>query len=125
MTDYHWAASCLFSVRAGPHNCSCFDSVMAGDNKPTAQPEPPSSASSASAETAPTVPPPQTEAPASIDRAELLRRGRAFLTSPQFRYEGVSVKRKFLAEKGLTDVEIDGLLHEAVSPPTSVHVSLR
>lgn len=50
------------------------------------------------------------------DRTELIEKARSFLASPQIRHEGVSAKRRFLADKGLSDVEIDGLLHELVRP---------
>ena len=49
------------------------------------------------------------------DRAELLTRARSFLASPQVAYQDLSAKHKFLAEKGLSDTEIDALLREAVS----------
>ena len=76
---------------------------------PTPEPQP-------AAESPPALPPPQTDSPspAPTDRAELLQRARAFLTSPQVRHEDASAKRRFLAEKGLTDTEIEGLLYEVV-----------
>lgn len=49
------------------------------------------------------------------DRAQLLERARNFLHSPQVRNEDNSAKYRFLAEKGLNEVEIRGLLHELVS----------
>ena len=49
------------------------------------------------------------------DRTELLSTARAFLTSPQVIHEDVSAKRRFLAQKGLNDVEIEGLIRELVS----------
>ncbi|TFK55576.1 hypothetical protein OE88DRAFT_1651951 [Heliocybe sulcata] len=49
------------------------------------------------------------------DRRELLDRARSFLLSPQVRDEDIWAKRTFLAEKGLTDPEIDGLLRELPS----------
>lgn len=49
------------------------------------------------------------------DRTDLLEKARAFLTSPQVRYEDNAAKRRFLAEKGLNGAEIDGLLQELVS----------
>ena len=52
--------------------------------------------------------------PTPVDRAELLQRARVFLTSPQVRHEDITAKRRFLADKGLTDVEVDGLLCEVV-----------
>lgn len=50
----------------------------------------------------------------SDDRSTLLERARAFLTSPQLRYEEPAEKRRFLAEKGLNAVEIEGLMRELV-----------
>ena len=52
--------------------------------------------------------------PTPVYRAELLQRARVFLTSPQVRHEDITAKRRFLADKGLTDVEVDGLLREVV-----------
>ena len=52
--------------------------------------------------------------PPPTDRTELIQRARAFLTSPQVRHEDAVAKRRFLAEKGLTDAEIEGLLLEVV-----------
>jgi hypothetical protein len=54
-----------------------------------------------------------------LDRSELLGRARSFLASPQVAHQDVSIKRKFLTEKGLRDAEIDALLRDAVS-----HLSL-
>ncbi|KAM5535508.1 hypothetical protein V8D89_010845 [Ganoderma adspersum] len=54
--------------------------------------------------------------PTPVDRTELLQRARVFLTSPQVRHEDMTAKRRFLADKGLSDVEVDGLLRE-VPPP--------
>ena len=48
------------------------------------------------------------------DRGLLLDRARAFLTSPQIRHEEPAAKRRFLAEKGLNEVEIEGLMRELV-----------
>lgn len=48
------------------------------------------------------------------DRSTLLERARAFLTSPQLHYEEPAEKRRFLAEKGLNAVEIEGLMRELV-----------
>ncbi|KAI0772108.1 hypothetical protein BD413DRAFT_475017 [Trametes elegans] len=76
------------------------------------------------AEPAPELPPPQNAVPPSPpppapqeDRSELLHRARAFLSSPQVRHEDLIAKRRFLAEKGLTDGEIEGLLHDVPPPP--------
>lgn len=49
------------------------------------------------------------------DRLELLGRARSFLASPQVAHQDLSIKRKFLTEKGLRDAEIDVLLRETVS----------
>ena len=53
-------------------------------------------------------------APMFEDRGLLLDRARAFLTSPQIRHEEPAAKRRFLAEKGLNEVEIEGLMRELV-----------
>lgn len=60
-------------------------------------------------------PEPLHDAPKPDDRTELLHRARAFLTSPQVQNEDVAAKRRFLVEKGLNDVEVEGLLRELVS----------
>ncbi|KAI0353022.1 hypothetical protein OH77DRAFT_1427793 [Trametes cingulata] len=103
---------------------------MADDEKTPGPSPKPSSNATAAAETAPELPPPQTEAPSQAqavpaptpvpeqeDRSQLLQRARAFLTSPQVRHEDLAAKRRFLAEKGLTGGEIEGLLHEVPPPP--------
>ncbi|KIL00498.1 hypothetical protein PAXRUDRAFT_821585 [Paxillus rubicundulus Ve08.2h10] len=54
--------------------------------------------------------------PTGTDRTELLTRARAFLTSPQIRLQDSDAKRAFLAEKGLSVVEIDQLIREL--PPS-------
>lgn len=53
--------------------------------------------------------------PQSESRAELVEKARLFLISPQIRHEDIAAKRRFLAEKGLSDAEIDGLLQELVN----------
>ena len=53
--------------------------------------------------------------PFNADRSQLLDRARSFLQSPQVRYEDNAAKHRFLVEKGLNDVEIQGLLQELVS----------
>ncbi|EJF62407.1 hypothetical protein BD309DRAFT_877577 [Dichomitus squalens] len=70
------------------------------------------------AESPPELPPSQAEtaSPAPTERAELLQRARAFLVSPQVKHEDSAAKRRFLADKGLTDAEIESLLYE-VPPP--------
>ncbi|KAJ7811135.1 hypothetical protein B0H14DRAFT_3150870 [Mycena olivaceomarginata] len=50
--------------------------------------------------------------PAPEDRAELLTKARAFLHQPQIQREDGLSKRRFLAEKGLNDAEIEGLMRE-------------
>ncbi|KAA1466602.1 hypothetical protein DENSPDRAFT_831461 [Dentipellis sp. KUC8613] len=59
---------------------------------------------------APTAAPVQ--APATSERTELLARARSFLQSPQVRNEDLASKQRFLAEKGLSDAEVNQLLHE-------------
>ncbi|THH28799.1 hypothetical protein EUX98_g5397 [Antrodiella citrinella] len=54
----------------------------------------------------------QAQAPNDGDRVQLIERARTFLYSPQVRYEDNAAKYRFLAEKGLNDVEIHGLLNE-------------
>ena len=51
----------------------------------------------------------------SSDRTDLLEKARAFLSSPQVVHEDAIAKRKFLAEKGLNDAEIERLIQELVS----------
>lgn len=60
---------------------------------------------------------------AKNERQELIDKARAFLVSPQVRNEDIPAKRRFLAEKGLTDVEIDRLIQELVSL-TYYHVEI-
>ncbi|KAJ6539622.1 hypothetical protein B0H19DRAFT_1179855 [Mycena capillaripes] len=52
-------------------------------------------------------PPPEPE-----NRVELLNKARAFLHQPQIQREDVLSKRRFLAEKGLNEAEIEGLMRE-------------
>ncbi|KAI0068595.1 hypothetical protein BV25DRAFT_1873595 [Artomyces pyxidatus] len=81
-------------------------------------------------ETTPEQPPVPTEASVSPQppseivsepsgRAELLERARQFLASPLSRYEEPEYKRRFLAEKGLSEDEVNGLMRElpAQLPP--------
>ena len=76
---------------------------------PTTSSEHASSSSSSSSSLLP--------APAPIpDRAELLERARHFLSSPQVTHQDYESKRRFLAEKGLEDGEIQLLLNEMVRP---------
>ncbi|KAH9850768.1 hypothetical protein C2E23DRAFT_887106 [Lenzites betulinus] len=86
------------------------------DEGNTAETQPQDSQSGA--ETAPELPPPQAPVPPTPeDRTDLLERARAFLSSPQVRHEDLISKRRFLVEKGLTEGEIEGLLHEVPAPP--------
>ncbi|KAF8351626.1 hypothetical protein F5887DRAFT_938388 [Amanita rubescens] len=55
-----------------------------------------------------------------LDRSELLGRARSFLASPQVAHQDASIKRKFLAEKGLRDVEIDAVLREVPSSTPTI-----
>ncbi|KAJ7228365.1 hypothetical protein GGX14DRAFT_538652 [Mycena pura] len=69
----------------------------------------------------PSVPPPNSE---SEDRTDLLAKARAFLHQPQVQREDLASKRRFLADKGLNEVEVEGLLREMpvqrpVVPPRS------
>ncbi|KAI1796199.1 hypothetical protein LXA43DRAFT_1090283 [Ganoderma leucocontextum] len=66
----------------------------------------------------PDLPPTQAQnlSSTATDRTELLQRARAFLTSPQVTHEDITAKRRFLTDKGLTDVEIDGLLRQVPLP---------
>jgi len=48
------------------------------------------------------------------NRSELVARARTFLTSPHIQPQDVFAKRRFLADKGLSEAEIEGLLHELV-----------
>ncbi|KAJ7490299.1 hypothetical protein B0H11DRAFT_1019220 [Mycena galericulata] len=50
--------------------------------------------------------------PEPENRAELLAKARTFLHQPQIQREDVVSKRKFLAEKGLNEAEIQGLMRE-------------
>ncbi|KAJ7283971.1 hypothetical protein C8J57DRAFT_1294046 [Mycena rebaudengoi] len=50
--------------------------------------------------------------PEPENRAELLSKARAFLHQPQIQREDVFSKRRFLAEKGLNETEIQGLMRE-------------
>ncbi|KAJ7167461.1 hypothetical protein C8R46DRAFT_250404 [Mycena filopes] len=81
---------------------------------------PASLASPAASDPAPDVPPgaptnSNTDAPippAQPDRGDLLTKARAFLQQPQIQHEDAISKRRFLAEKGLNDGEIEGLMRE-------------
>ncbi|KAF7352564.1 hypothetical protein MVEN_01221700 [Mycena venus] len=56
--------------------------------------------------------PSSSQPPALENRAELLTKARAFLHQPQIQREDALSKRRFLAEKGLNDAEIEGLMRE-------------
>ncbi|KAJ7094529.1 hypothetical protein B0H15DRAFT_126932 [Mycena belliarum] len=67
---------------------------------------------------------PSPSQPEPESRAELLAKARAFLHQPQIQRENDAAKRRFLAEKGLNDAEIQGLMRELpvqmpVVPPRS------
>ena len=88
---------------------------MADEDNTTAQTTLAAPSTDSPAASSPQEPPPvQSDPPPPTDRTELIQRARAFLTSPQVRHEDASAKRRFLAEKGLTDTEIEGLLYEVV-----------
>lgn len=53
--------------------------------------------------------------PALTDRSQLLDRASTFLAAPEIRSQDSPEKRAFLADKGLTDGEIDILLRKLVS----------
>ncbi|KAJ7232222.1 hypothetical protein B0H12DRAFT_1192388 [Mycena haematopus] len=55
---------------------------------------------------------PISQPPVTEDRAELLTKARAFLHQPQIQREDALSKRRFLAEKGLNDPEIEALMRE-------------
>ena len=53
--------------------------------------------------------------PVIVDnRTTLIEHARNFLNSPRIVHEDFAAKRRFLTEKGLSDVEIEGLLRELV-----------
>lgn len=56
----------------------------------------------------------QTPSSNGNNRGELISKARAFLHSPQIQGQEIPEKRRFLAEKGLNDNEINGLLYEFV-----------
>jgi Pex14 N-terminal domain len=92
-----------------------------GDDQTSSQPKQPSTPSSSSSDVRDARSPENnTSSPVSQpeNRAELIERARSFLASPQIRHEDLSAKRRFLAEKGLSDAEIAGLLQELVYIPS-------
>ncbi|KAF7355535.1 hypothetical protein MSAN_01470600 [Mycena sanguinolenta] len=58
--------------------------------------------------------------PAPENRVELLTKARAFLHQPQIQREDALSKRRFLAEKGLNDLEIENLMRELPAQIPSV-----
>jgi hypothetical protein len=58
------------------------------------------------------------------NRSELLDRARHFLSSPQVVHQDYESKRRFLAEKGLSNEEVQLLLREMVRSPVSLSLSL-
>ncbi|KAJ7780990.1 hypothetical protein B0H16DRAFT_1404079 [Mycena metata] len=84
-----------------------------GSAPPTTSPESPhpipetATTLPTNAEASTSIPPANPE-----DRLELLTKARAFLHQPQIQREDVVSKRRFLAEKGLNDAEIEGLMRE-------------
>ncbi|KAI0796969.1 hypothetical protein C8Q75DRAFT_742879 [Abortiporus biennis] len=75
-------------------------------------PPPPPSEPQQTPSTIAEVPPSPPVGSPEIDRIELISRARTFLHSPQVRNEDVAAKRRFLAEKGLTVPEVEGLIRE-------------
>ena len=84
----------------------------AGPSKAVSTEAPPSTSDSSSSSSTPT----PVVAP---NRSELLDRARHFLSSPQVIHQDHESKRRFLAEKGLVDGEIQLLLREMVRLPHS------
>ena len=90
---------------------------MTANNEDNSQPAVPSESKPLSTDTP--LPNPSSEhaspsPPPTPDRLELLVRARHFLSSPQVIDQDCESKRRFLAEKGLTDGEIRLLLREMV-----------
>lgn len=50
----------------------------------------------------------------TVDRASLVEKGRAFLTSGNVRNEDIAAKKRLLAEKGLNEGEVDMLVQQLV-----------
>lgn len=101
-----------------PERSNARDVAMTANNEDNLQsPATPSESKPLSTDTPPpnpssehaSLPPPPTP-----DRLELLVRARHFLSSPQVIDQDYESKRRFLAEKGLTDGEIQLLLREMV-----------
>jgi hypothetical protein len=57
------------------------------------------------------------------NRSELLDRARHFLSSPQVLHQDYESKRRFLAEKGLSNDEVQLLLHEMVRSPVPLSIN--
>lgn len=95
-------------------SCTSNLNTMSGDSHPE-QPSDSQASKSTSAEpNTSSAHAAQESLPPVTDRAQLVERARTFLYSPQVRYEDNAAKYTFLEEKGLNDVEIQGLLHELV-----------
>ena len=99
-------------------------SAPSHESEPLSTDTPSPNSSSEHASSSSSSPPPPTP-----DRAELVDRARHFLSSPQVIHQDYESKRRFLAEKGLEDGEIQLLLREMVSrmpsfylPQTHVYV---
>lgn len=107
----------------GCHNFHAFGpNPLSYNTMPDNPKDLPAAESAAKSQPAPDIPVPTSQpiqaasaSVASHDRAELLVRARAFLTSPQVRLQDSDAKRTFLEEKGLTPSEVDQLLRELVS----------
>ena len=56
------------------------------------------------------------ESSQKTDRTPLIQKAQAFLLSPSIRHADGASKRKFLHEKGLTQEEVDVLMHTLVRP---------
>jgi hypothetical protein len=97
---------------------------MTANNEDNSQPAGPSEPKPLSTDT----PPPNSSSelalsspPPTPDRSELLVRARDFLSSPQVIDQDHESKRRFLAEKGLTDGEIQLLLRDMVRLMQACH----
>lgn len=113
-------------LSAPPRPCKRLDdslSAMTANNQDGSQP--PANPSSEPPSTQVDKAQPSSSSPTPIpNRSELLDRARHFLSSPQVIHQDHESKRRFLAEKGLADGEIQLLLREMVRrpPPSFLHV---
>ncbi|KAK0453859.1 hypothetical protein EV421DRAFT_2030750 [Armillaria borealis] len=91
------------------------------DNAPQAAAPPPPAEPSAEAPSSTTAPssvqiPSATDTTSAVnsvdDRVQLVSRARSFLRSPSIQQQDIFSKRRFLLDKGLNEVEIEGLLRE-------------